>query len=405
MVWSPLFGENEVWARTPSLIFGIVSIILTFRLARIHCSERAALLAALFMCFSPVHIWYSQEGTPYAMASILVLSAALTFDRLTREPERKWLYAAYLFFIWASVFTHYYCFSFVCSLTAMSLFMEKRTRNRVMRIHAFVTFCFVVVLGVKYFYGSLISGQGFLRPFTFEQLWMLFFHWFLHGNSLWTVSPYSRSVSFLLTHPLLVAIQLIAAAIFINGLCQLSREFRGSNSLLFLCSFASPLAGLFVLNLIGFEHWYIERYVFETFPFFCIVLAHGATSLAQKPVRYLATLFVLVIAVVSYPAYVQKNRDVWTVYKPNPDWRSAAEFLVGQDGSDERVHVFTGTLNTGLRYYLRRLAAKERFVLERFDPDTPARIRAIMKEERIYLVRNLFWLGPYESTFQERIVL
>ena len=74
---------------------------------------------------------------------------------------------------------------------------------------------------------------------------------------------------------------------------------------------------------------------------------------------------------------------------------------MGQDGSDERVHVFTGTLNTGLRYYLRRLAAKERFVLERFDPDTPARIRAIMKEERIYLVRNLFWLGPYESTFQE----
>ena len=53
--WSRLFGENEVWARTPSLIFGILSIIFTYRLARAHCSEKTAKLAA-FMTVSYTHL-------------------------------------------------------------------------------------------------------------------------------------------------------------------------------------------------------------------------------------------------------------------------------------------------------------------------------------------------------------
>ena len=397
--WSRLFGENEIWARTPSLIFGILSIILTYRLAKVRCLEKTALLAAIIMCFSPVHIWYSQEGTAYSMASFFVLSAALTFDRLTREPETNWLYFSYLFFIWASVFTHYYCFFFVVSLTFTSFFLQKSTRNRLLLLHAAVTACFATVIYLKYVNNQLITGLGYLRPFTADQLWMLFFHWFLHGNSLWTVSPYASPIPFLRENPLLLAIQLAAFAIFINGLRQLSKEGKNLNSVMLLCSFFSPQAGLFALNLLGFKHLYIERYVFETLPFFYIILAYGAISIKLKSVRYLTALFVLMISITSYPAYLKKNNDVWTVYKPNPDWRSTAEFLAHQEEPGLRAHVLTATYHMGLQYYLNKIEAGRHFSLNYF---TPGRLKQIVLEKktvRFYLVKNLFWKGRFQSIY------
>src|SRR5262249_10272035 len=62
--WVGLFGENEIAVRMPSLICGIAAIFLTYALATNYGQTPAASLAALFLCFSSTHIWYSQEATP-----------------------------------------------------------------------------------------------------------------------------------------------------------------------------------------------------------------------------------------------------------------------------------------------------------------------------------------------------
>ncbi|MBI3795440.1 MAG: glycosyltransferase family 39 protein [Deltaproteobacteria bacterium] len=67
--WTKIFGETELSIRTPSLLFGISSIVLTYGIARAYCSPSVAFLAAALLCFSPAHVWYSQE--PWASSITL----------------------------------------------------------------------------------------------------------------------------------------------------------------------------------------------------------------------------------------------------------------------------------------------------------------------------------------------
>src|SRR5207244_7162254 len=100
----------------------------------------------------------------------------------------------------------------------MSLRLERSPRRRVLAAHAVIVLVLALALGIKYQRGTVITGQGFLRPFTPFAWWMLFFNWFLQGNSLWTVSPRTANVSYLLSEPLFLATQAFFCVLFLRGL-------------------------------------------------------------------------------------------------------------------------------------------------------------------------------------------
>jgi uncharacterized membrane protein len=77
--WVGLFGENELVIRLPSVMCGLAGILLTYAIAKKYAGIQSALLAALFLCFSPTHIWYSQEAVSYAMTMCFLLAAVLVW--------------------------------------------------------------------------------------------------------------------------------------------------------------------------------------------------------------------------------------------------------------------------------------------------------------------------------------
>src|SRR5262245_2648567 len=180
--WVKVFGDSELSVRAPSLLFGIASIGLTYRIARTFGSPWVALLAAAFLCFAPAHVWYSQEATPYAMTLFFLLATVLAWLRLRADPTRTARYAIYCVALLATVFTHYFAALFLLPLTLMSLRLERWPRRRVLAVHAVIASALALALGIKYQLGHVITGQGFLRPFTPFEWWMLFFNWFLQGN-------------------------------------------------------------------------------------------------------------------------------------------------------------------------------------------------------------------------------
>jgi hypothetical protein len=48
------------------------------------------------------------------------------------------------------------------------------------------------------------------------------------------------------------------------------------------------------------------------------------------------------------------KNDTWTVYKQNPDWRSAASYLIKEKGALDELVIFNVTPADTLIYYLRR---------------------------------------------------
>ena len=87
--WAALLGTGPAALRLLSLVVGVLTIPLLYLVARRMLSTRAALLAALLLTISPLHVYYSQEVRMYGLVALLsvgVLAAAWrVFDAETRR--------------------------------------------------------------------------------------------------------------------------------------------------------------------------------------------------------------------------------------------------------------------------------------------------------------------------------
>jgi hypothetical protein len=245
--------------------------------------------------------------------------------------------------------------------------------------------------------------MGFLRPFTLFEWWMLFLNWFSHGNSLWTVNPYHASrlgLHYLIDQRFLVVFQLIFLIILLRGLMPIGGRTAWKKSWeLFLFLFSLPLVMLF-LNLVGFRQLYIERYLVLILPFFLIVIARGTSGFSRTNLEIIIMVFLVIAAISSCLLFFYKN-DTWTVYKQNPDWRSAASYLTRENRDSTELVIFYVTPADTLIYYLRRqgIESFKMIRIKQANDQIPKLTTDNLKA--FYLIKNRFWKGRFDKVFQK----
>ena len=82
---SKILGVSEFALRLPSTIIGILSIVVIWRLGKLLFEPKTALLAALFLVISPLHIRYSQEARAYSLLLFAIMCSYLFLVRLSRN--------------------------------------------------------------------------------------------------------------------------------------------------------------------------------------------------------------------------------------------------------------------------------------------------------------------------------
>jgi 4-amino-4-deoxy-L-arabinose transferase-like glycosyltransferase len=401
-VWVRLFGEGELIVRLPSLLGGLFSIWLAFLVTRAHYGRKVALVVAVLLCFSPVHVWYSQEAAPYTLTLFFTLAAVLVFGRLRSGSPTPASYAVYLLMLLGAVSSHYLAVLLVFPLWLSCITTGRPDRRRIFAVHGMVLAFVAAALLVKSHWGTLRVGLGFLRPFTLFEWWMFFFHWSLHGNTLWTASPYQADLVFLRENLPLLIMQGACLALYVRGVVVGCR--RGGRSgawLLEALSITMPVAML-LLTWLGFRKMYIERYIWVTMPFFLMVLARGVVDWRiNRVARAVATVFVLLIAVGSYGAWLAKS-DVWTVYKPNPDWRAAASYLAEESASSGDAVVWAVTPADGLQFYFRTRPVHNPPEIVYCTPTQDISDRlASTGPLTVYVVKNHHWKGGVDEVLQQ----
>lgn len=70
--WGKLFGYSEIAVRLPSVIFGVITIYITYLIGKKLVSRNLGLIAALLTSVNPLHIYYSQEARMYVLATLAV---------------------------------------------------------------------------------------------------------------------------------------------------------------------------------------------------------------------------------------------------------------------------------------------------------------------------------------------
>lgn len=118
-VWVRLAGNAEFIVRFPSVLVGVTTVALLYRVASRWMGRWVGLIAGLLLTLSPSHIWTSQIARMYGLMILLNLLSVHFFWRLLQGGTRFvwWAFAATTI---AGLCTHYYS-AFV--LLALNLFL------------------------------------------------------------------------------------------------------------------------------------------------------------------------------------------------------------------------------------------------------------------------------------------
>ncbi len=388
-------GEGEVALRLPSLIAALAGILVAALLAARWFDKRTALLTGFLLAVSPVHIWYSQEGTTYAVLSLFVLLSVYVFEK-TDASSRLYWYLLYFALLLLTVFTQYFAGSILIALSWPALFKPTPVRWKLLGVHIAVVGCFLLMQLAKYFYGTFTSGVEFLRPFTLFEWWMLFFNWFSFGNAVWPIHPYSADLGAVIeTHGLLL-LQLGVAFLFIRCLLVGIRQKGKTKSLHLAVYLLTPPLILLALSTLGFGNFYIERYLFILLPFFVMGISRGAIEWEARLPRRLFAGALVIVSLIAYVSFVTKPEE-WTVYKPNPDWRSAAQVIADTNEEKDNFIYLVDISSLSLVYYLEKKnpdfksKAVPYDLLTRVKPNTFWAKLVRNRVRTIFFVRNQFW--------------
>ncbi|MBW8878324.1 MAG: glycosyltransferase family 39 protein [Acidobacteria bacterium] len=105
--WVALFGTAEAAVRSLPMLLGLVSVALLGLVGRRIGGVWVGLAGAAFLAFNPLHIAYSQEARPYALAVTLTIAAHLFFLRSLGEGAARDR-IVYALLVVAAIYTHYF---------------------------------------------------------------------------------------------------------------------------------------------------------------------------------------------------------------------------------------------------------------------------------------------------------
>ena len=85
--WTRLFGTSEVAVRFPSVLFGLISILLAYNIGKELFSQNVGLLTSLMVAISPFHIRYAQEARNYSLLFMLSLISLFYFIKMLKKDS------------------------------------------------------------------------------------------------------------------------------------------------------------------------------------------------------------------------------------------------------------------------------------------------------------------------------
>jgi mannosyltransferase len=124
--WIRAAGQSEFSAAFLSLMFGVLLVALSYRLADGLCGGPIGLLAAFLTAISPFNLWYSQEIRMYTLGAVLGVISLYCLMRLTGmmgrqgRGARRWYWLGYVLSAAAGLYALYY---FALLLLAENLFV------------------------------------------------------------------------------------------------------------------------------------------------------------------------------------------------------------------------------------------------------------------------------------------
>jgi 4-amino-4-deoxy-L-arabinose transferase-like glycosyltransferase len=88
--WMRVFGESLAAARLLSILAGVVTVAISYYLARELFNEKTAALTSVFVALAPFQVHYSQEIRMYSFLALWLILATYAYVRGAKGDGTKW---------------------------------------------------------------------------------------------------------------------------------------------------------------------------------------------------------------------------------------------------------------------------------------------------------------------------
>ncbi|MBN1263301.1 MAG: hypothetical protein JW991_03000 [Candidatus Pacebacteria bacterium] len=424
-VWVRFFKASEISLRLPSVLFGVGTVGVIWRIGRqflltgsTGASEKTILdrtgalennafgllfpgLAAFFLAINPFHVYYSQETRMYSMAAFFTALSMFFFLKAigSRGKIRKTKSTSFLSCSWGGyflatlvlVYTDYYGWLILLAQNLIFVFFKRRhqqsdesvcrtglTLRKWVGVQALIGFFYLPWLGM--FLTQLKTGQmamtslpewGQLVNLIFLKALPLTMLKFIIGR----ITIFNKKIYFLVAGSLLV---------FYGSLIGPGLWKEKKNRFMINCLRSTVLVWLFLPLLAA---WLISLRVPNYQPFrlllvlpaFCLLLAWKITQTKSSMIRIIELLMVVGVSLVSLRTYYSNP------YFHREDWRGLVHFL-DHDWQTNAI-LPSATSSWPIKYYTRRFCLWDRSLV--WYHGISQGIRPVRNEDRFVLQTHL----------------
>ena len=166
--WTRFFGDSELSLHIPTLIAGILGIIIMYFLGSLIFGNDVSFMATLAVCVSSPHVMYSVEAMYMIFEALAFLLSLLFFCKfiITKDPKAFW-YLLACNILGVFVFYHYFFYLIVQTL-ALWILRDKLMVKKPYFIGVFLSvlifFLFVIInYGKGYYSNSSYWGSNDLK--------------------------------------------------------------------------------------------------------------------------------------------------------------------------------------------------------------------------------------------------
>jgi mannosyltransferase len=347
------FGVSEFLFRLPSVIFGVLSVLLAYSLGRLLFNRQAGLLAALLLAVNPFAINYSQEARAYSLLLFLSGAAALAWWSCVRSKDSEdsggWSTRNILLYILASIllaYAHVYGLIFAGYL-AVSFWALPRVQRRLWPEEESSLSSKRPFLAWLVVHLAILAGFAPWIPSLVLQVTRV-------QKAFWIPAP---SSSFLLTyardylgHPLVVLVLLLMSLFTVARMQQLRGPER--TAVAFLLGWIIYLLAVpYLLSQVG-QPIMIPKYSISVLFPLVLLSARGLLLLNNSGLRKALVVLVLSLSLWwLFPTlYLTPNREQWKEMASSvqAQYDPERDIVAYYDPSDNQRFCYTYYLPPGI---------------------------------------------------------
>lgn len=301
--WKIYFGSSVLILRASSVLFGMLSLIAAYFMLKIRFGKRNAFLGFLFLCFSPIHIYYSRELKAYAALMFFAFMFYYFVFLFLQRGKRRYALGVLLFGSLAA-YCHYIFLFFIAATLLYMIFSRKEPTSFLFCAGLSGVFCFLLLPTLLTLYAAFAS---FSPAGNTGNALTEFPVWF-GGAALF--APFYTLKNFLIGYfydfknPYVYIALLLYLAAFVHAFIKDQNKFF--MVVLFFVPFAVFMFSRFMFN------FYIDRYFITLLPFVLVYMIKGFFCF-KKEVGFFIMIIMLLISLSGvsgiYKGKLNKNMD------------------------------------------------------------------------------------------------